>query len=463
MATEKLSSRQIYCMMGALLLGSFITTLAETLMNNGIPMIMKETHVSEMDAQWLNTGYMLVSGMLMPLADYVLRRFSLRWLFTTTMSIFLLGTLIATFAPNYGFLLIGRLIEALAVGINMPLVTSVLTVIIPPQHRGLAIGIAGIVINLGPAIGPTLSGIILEYYSWRMLFIILLPLSILTIILTQFFVHNVIQPRQLAIDIWSVILAMLGLGFFLYGITKFSVTNANLFLASSITLVGMISLWLFIRRQLRIDHPLLDLRVFTSPRYRLGLIITLLASGAIMSPELMLPLFSQNILKVSPIISGLVMMPSALAMSIISPLAGRLYDEFGIKKVGIISSWIALVMALPMIFYHPFTSVLLVTIVYALRSGALMLCYTPANVYALNALSQSSVVAGNTIIVTLVQVANSFAVAFAVITQNFAISYNLHRGIAMTIAQVHGYQWAFGSMILLIIIMCCLMFKLRND
>lgn len=439
MTSEKLSSRQIYFMMATLLLGSFITTLAETLMNNGIPMIMKETHVSEMDAQWLNTGYMLVSGMLMPLADYVLHRFSLRWLFTTTMSIFLLGTLIATLAPSYGFLLIGRLIEAVAVGINMPLVTSVLTIIIPPQHRGLAIGIAGIVINLGPAIGPTLSGIILEYFSWRMLFIILIPLSILTIILTQFAVQNVVEPRKLAMDTWSVILAMLGLGLFLYGITQFSVANANLLLASAITLIGVMAIGLFIRRQLRIDHPLLNLRVFASPRYRLGLILTLLASGAIMSPELMLPLFSQNILKVSPIISGLVMMPSALAMSIISPLAGRIYDESGIKKVGIISSCFALVMALPMIFYHPFTSVLLVTIIYALRSGALMLCYTPANVYALNALPQRSVVAGNTIVVTLVQVTNSFAVAFAVITQNFTINYDLHHGIAAAIAQVHGY------------------------
>lgn len=177
-------NKKIILMMATLLLWSFITTLAETLMNNGLPMIMEETHISQMNAQWLNTGYMLVAGMVMPLATFFMHRFPLRHLFTATMSIFLLGSLVATFAPNFLFLLIGRLVQAMVVGINMPLVTNVLTIIIPAKNRGLAIGIAGIIINLGPAIGPTLSGVILEFYSWRMLFIILLPFTVLTLICT---------------------------------------------------------------------------------------------------------------------------------------------------------------------------------------------------------------------------------------------------------------------------------------
>lgn len=463
MTTNKLSNRQVILMMTTLLLGSFITTLAETLMNNGIPMIMKETHVSEMDAQWLNTGYMLVSGIVMPLANYMIHRFSLRWLFTTTMGIFLTGTLVATFAPSFAFLLMGRLIEAVAVGINMPLVTNVLTVIIPPSHRGLAIGIAGIVINLGPAVGPTLSGIILEYFSWRMLFIILLPLTIITIILTQFCVQNVIQPRHIAMDFASVLLAVIGLGSFLYGIAQIGADKSNWILTTTIIVFGLIIILAFIKRQLGIDHPLLDLRVFKFEHYRTGLALTLLSSGAIMSPELMLPLFSQNILKVSPIISGLIMMPSALAMSLISPVAGRIYDEFGIKQVSSVSIIAAFLLALPMFFYDAQTSVILVTILYALRSGALMLCYTPSNVYALNSLPQKSIVSGNTIIVTLVQVANSFSATFAVVTQKIAVQWHLRDGATLGITHTAGYQWSFMSMIFLIFVACVVVRRIDTE
>ena len=133
-----MNRKKVFLMMATLLLGSFVTTLAETLMNNGLPAIMTETRVNQMTAQWLNTGYMLVSGMVMPLANFFMHRFPLRRLFTVTMTIFLAGSVLAVAAPNFALLLLGRLIQASAVGINMPLVTNVLTVIIPVRHRGLA-------------------------------------------------------------------------------------------------------------------------------------------------------------------------------------------------------------------------------------------------------------------------------------------------------------------------------------
>ncbi|WP_282806212.1 MFS transporter [Lactobacillus isalae] len=148
-----LSKHQKIWMVITLLCGSFTTAFSETLMNNGLPTIMKEVHVDEMTVQLLSTGYMLVAGMSMPLTPFLVKRFSLNKLFTTTMSIFLVGTLIATFAPNFSILLIGHLIEAIAVGINMPLVSSVLSLLFPPNQRGTVMGLAGIIINLGPAIG----------------------------------------------------------------------------------------------------------------------------------------------------------------------------------------------------------------------------------------------------------------------------------------------------------------------
>ena len=244
---------KVNLMMATLLLGSFITTLAETLMNNGLPMIMEETHVSQMSAQWLNTGYMLVAGMIMPLAAFFMHRFLLKRLFTMTMGIFL----ISTFAPNFTFLLLGHLVQAIAVGINMPLVTNVLTIIIPAKNRGLAIGIAGIIINLGPAIGATLSGVILEFYDWRMLFIVLLPFAILTLICTQFFVENLLEPKKISADFQSVLYAIVGLGSLLYSLGRLGESDSNGIYTALFALVGIDFIMIFIKRQFKIGKPLL--------------------------------------------------------------------------------------------------------------------------------------------------------------------------------------------------------------
>lgn len=453
-----MKKKTIFLMMATLLLGSFVTTLAETLMNNSLPDIMRETHVSQMSSQWLNTGYMLVSGMVMPLANYCLHRFPLRKLFTATMGIFLAGTVIAAAAPNFNILLLGRLIQAISVGINMPLVTNVLTVIIPQKNRGLALGLAGIIINLGPAIGPTLSGLILEYFHWRMLFIILIPIVMITLVATQFWVKNVLTPESILIDGLSVFLAMFGMGLLLYSLGRFGELGQNQLITILLVVLGIISLVIFVKRQFKIKNPLLDLRVFQSRQFCLGMFITLLTSAAIMAPELILPLFNQKVLNTSALVSGMVMIPSALAMAILSPLAGRLYDDFGIRKVGIFGALLGLVMAIPMFFYNAQTGIIMLTVLYAFRCAGLTLAYTPAQTYGLNALPEQRVTSGNTIIVTMVQVANSFATTLAVAIQSIVQNVGRNTEVSM----VRGYQWAFASTIVITLIALLLLLRTKD-
>lgn len=457
-----MNRKKVFLMMATLLLGSFVTTLAETLMNNGLPAIMTETRVNQMTAQWLNTGYMLVSGMVMPLANFFMHRFPLRRLFTVTMTIFLAGSVLAVAAPNFALLLLGRLIQASAVGINMPLVTNVLTVIIPVRHRGLALGLAGIIINLGPAVGPTLSGLILEYFHWRMLFIILIPIVIITIIATQFWVQDVLTPVVIPLDVFSVCLVMAGLGTLLYSLGRLGELGQNLITIALIS-TGLLFLLIFASRQFRLAAPLLDLRVFKTGRFCLGMTITLLISAAIMAPELILPLFNQNVKGVGALESGLVMIPSALAMAFLSPFAGRLYDEFGIRRLGITGTLIALVTAVPMFFYGAKTSIVLITVLYAIRCGGLTLTYTPASVYALNALPQRRVTSGNTIIVTMVQVANSFSTTLAVAVQSRVQHWQITQHHPLAVAMTAGYQWAFASTILITLLALLLLLRTTEN
>lgn len=201
----KLTNRQRTIMVIVLLLGSFTTAFSETLLNNGLPTIMREVHVDEMTVQWLSTGYMLAAGITMPLAAFLIKSIRLKTLFTSTMTIFLTGTVMALLAPNFPVLLIGRLIEGVAVGVNMPLIPSVLSLIYPMNRRGTVMGLAGIIVNLGPALGPTISGIIVDHYSWRMLFIILVLIAVVIIIATQLWVRNVVETAPNDLDMVSVL------------------------------------------------------------------------------------------------------------------------------------------------------------------------------------------------------------------------------------------------------------------
>ena len=390
----EISGRKKLAMVITLLCGSFITAFSETLMNNGLPTIMKEVHVDEMTVQWLSTGYMLIAGITMPLAPFLIKRFELRELFTTTMSIFLLGTLIATFAPNFTILLIGRLIEGIAVGINMPLIPSVLSLIYPPNRRGTVMGLAGIIINLGPAIGPTISGIIVDSFSWRMLFIVLIPISLTVIIATRFLVKSVLPTEKVSLDFISVISSIFGLGSLLYGLGRIGQTGKVGLETIGLLVFGILVVIYFVRRQLKLTKPLLEMKVYRATSFRLGAVIALLNVSSLMATELMLPLFNQNIIKVSPMISGIMLIPSAIVMTIVSPLAGRLYDNFGIKKVAFLGMGFGLLTTLPMIFYTSATSASSVTWIYAARCGALTLAYAPLTVYALNALPKNTLFLG---------------------------------------------------------------------
>lgn len=458
----KLTNRQRTIMVIVLLLGSFTTAFSETLLNNGLPTIMREVHVDEMTVQWLSTGYMLAAGITMPLAAFLIKSIRLKTLFTSTMTIFLTGTVMALLAPNFPVLLIGRLIEGVAVGVNMPLIPSVLSLIYPMNRRGTVMGLAGIIVNLGPALGPTISGIIVDYYSWRMLFIILVPIAVVIIIATQLWVKNVVETAPNDLDMVSVIAATLGLGMLLYGLGRIGQTG-RMGIATVILLVaGALITAFFVRRQLQLEHPLLEMKIYQAPSFRLGALLALINTSSLMATELMLPLFNQNVLRVTPMVSGLMLIPSAVVMAVMSPLAGRIYDLVGIKKVALVGMGLGLLFTVPMIFYRGQTGPGTVLTMYALRCGALQLAYSPVMVYALNSLSKQYVVFGSTLIINMNQIADAFANAVAMTIQSLGHQAGLHAGLTALPALTRGYQWSFAAICLLNMIGFLLVFKLKN-
>ena len=164
--------------MAVLLAGAFVIILNQTLLNTALPAFMADFGITANAAQWVTTLFMLVNGIMIPATAFLIQKFSTRTMFFAAMGIFALGTLICAVAPVYAVLLVGRVVQAASGGMIMPLMQTILFAIFPIHRRGTAMGTFGLVISFAPAIGPTLSGFIVDHWSWRVLFVMMLPIAI---------------------------------------------------------------------------------------------------------------------------------------------------------------------------------------------------------------------------------------------------------------------------------------------
>ena len=235
-----------------LLSGAFITILNQTLLGTALPPIMKDLQVSESTVQWLQSIFMLVNGIMIPVTAFLIQRYTSRQLFLTAMSIFALGTLICAVGLDFSMLLIGRVLQAAGAGIMMPLMQTILFLLFPVEKRGTAMGLFGLVIAFAPAIGPTLSGILVEHLSWRSVFYVVFPIAVVIIVASIFLLKNVTETSNPKLDIASVILSTLGFGGLLYSFSSVGEAGWGSVQFILPLIVGIIALVIFIRRQLNL-------------------------------------------------------------------------------------------------------------------------------------------------------------------------------------------------------------------
>jgi len=327
-----------YLMLVILFVGAFVSFLNNSLLNVALPSIMVDLKIADYSTvQWLVTGYMLVSGILIPASAFLLTRFSNRHLFIASMAIFTLGTALAAYAPNFGALLTGRMIQAAGSSIMGPLLMNVMLVSFPREKRGAAMGVFGLVMITAPAIGPTLSGYIVEYHDWRVLFEMILPLAIISLLLAVWKLENVMeQNKKATLDYLSVVLSSIGFGGILYGCSSSSADGWTDKIVLSTLIAGGIALLAFIVRQLKMEQPLLDLRVYKYPMFALASVIAIVNAVAMFSGMILTPAYVQSVRGISPLDSGLMMLPGAIVMGIMSPITGKLFDRFGPRLLSVI-------------------------------------------------------------------------------------------------------------------------------
>lgn len=321
--------------LGLLVFGGFVVVLNQTLMLVAIPPIMADFGITASQAQWVTTAFMLANGIMIPVSAALIDRFSSRSLYLVALLIFLLGTVIGALAQSFYLLLLARIVQGISAGIAMPLGQTVIMSLFPPHKRGAAMGMVGLVIAFAPAIGPTLSGWLIEQQSWRSLFIVLLPFTVAVLALAWWVMTDATVRRHSEINPTSVTLSTLGWGGLLYGFSMAGASGWGSLPVVIALVTGTVSLAIFISLQLRMNHPMLEFRVFSYPVFRLTTILSILVFALLIGPQTLLPLYVQNVRGLGALQTGLLMLPGAIVMGLMSPISGRLFDRFGIRWLAV--------------------------------------------------------------------------------------------------------------------------------
>lgn len=398
----------------ALMIGAFVAILNQTLMNVALPSIMNSLDIKPTIAQWLTTGFMLVNGVLIPVTAFLIARFSTRQLFITAMSVFTLGTLICAISPNFGLLLTGRLVQAAGAGIIMPLMTVVFLNIFPVENRGKAMGMMGIAMIFAPAIGPTLSGYIVEHATWRVLFYMILPFSVIATLIGVFFLKNVTEVSRPKLDTLSIILSTIGFGGLLYGFSDAGNNGWSSTTVIATLTAGVIGLILFVWRQMIVKVPMLEFRIFKYNMFTLTTLINVIVTMAMFAGMILLPIYLQQIRGFTPVESGLLMLPGAILMGVMSPITGAIFDRIGAKWLAVaglvittITTWEFSNLTETLSYGH-------IMMIYTARMFGMSLLMMPIQTAGLNALPQSMNAHGTAMSNTLRMVSGSIGTAILV-------------------------------------------------
>ena len=397
-----------------LIIGSFCTVLNGTLLSTALPSIMRDFKISTATAEWLSTAFLLVNGVMIPISAWLINRFGSRKMYLSAMSTFFIGTVIAAIAPNFQTLLAGRIIQGLGVGVTMPLLQTIMLSIFPANKRGTAMGTVGIVIGLAPAIGPTLSGWVVDNLSWRYLFSIIAPIAGIVVILAAFLVKDVLPTKDEKIDVFSVATSTIGFGSLLYGFSEAGNkgwTNPEIL---AFIFVGIIFVILFGIRQLKMDDPFLDIRVFKHFEFSLAAILSGVTNLAMVGIEMVLPLYIQNLRGESAFHSGLILLPGALMIGIMSPITGRIFDRYGARKMAITGMTLLTFGTIPFVFLTENSSFLMIIILYAIRMVGVALVMMNVTTSGMNSLPLDKISHGTAVNNTFRQILSSIGTAILV-------------------------------------------------
>lgn len=441
------NNRVIWLLLGA----TFVVFLNETIMGVAIPHLVTDLDITLSQAQWLTTAFMLTMAVVIPITGFLLQRIATRPIFITAMSLFSAGTLLAALAPGFEVLLLARVVQATGTAIMMPLLMTTLMTLVAPSDRGRFMGRVSIVMSVAPAIGPTISGLILSFLSWRYMFWLVLPIALAMLVIGIRRVENVSEPRALPIDVFSVILSAFGFGGFVYGLSlvggvvsgRSAADAPSMWIALAVGVLGIVA---FIGRQLmlqRRDRALLDLRTFRSRNFSVSVALMVVMMAALFGTIILLPIYLQNVLGLDPLATGLLLLPGGLIMGLFGPTVGRLYDRLGPTPLLVPGSIVVSMVLWSLTMVTEYTPPWMILIAHVVMSTALAFMFTPLFTSALGSVEPRLYSHGSAIVGTVQQVAGAAGTALFITVMTARTATETAAGSAALAAEAAGIRTAF--------------------
>ncbi|WJB95939.1 DHA2 family efflux MFS transporter permease subunit [Staphylococcus aureus] len=400
--------------LAALLFGMFIAILNQTLLNVALPKINTEFNISASTGQWLMTGFMLVNGILIPITAYLFNKYSYRKLFLVALVLFTIGSLICAISMNFPIMMVGRVLQAIGAGVLMPLGSIVIITIYPPEKRGAAMGTMGIAMILAPAIGPTLSGYIVQNYHWNVMFYGMFIIGIIAILVGFIWFKLYQYTTNPKADIPGIIFSTIGFGALLYGFSEAGNKGWGSVEIEKMFAIGIIFIILFVIRELRMKAPMLNLEVLKFPTFTLTTVINMVVMMSLYGGMILLPIYLQNLRGFSALDSGLLLLPGSLIMGLLGPFAGKLLDTIGLKPLAIFGIAVMTYATWELTKLNMDTPYMTIMGIYVLRSFGMAFIMMPMVTAAINALPGRLASHGNAFLNTMRQLAGSIGTAILV-------------------------------------------------
>lgn len=433
---------------GLLLVSAFVVILNETIMGVALPRMMESLSITASTAQWLTTAFMLTMAVVIPITGLLLQRIQTRPIFILAMSLFSAGTLIGALAPGFPVLVIGRIVQASGTAIMMPLLMTTVMNLVPPETRGRTMGNISIVISVAPAIGPTISGLVLSVLDWRWLFILVLPIALAALAIGAKRIVNVTEPREVPIDLLSVLMSAVGFGSLVYGLSQLGegALHPTAMHPAIPLAIGVVVIALFVWRQRSLEkqnRALLDLRTLANPTFTIATVMMAILMMAMFGAFILLPIYLQDVLGLSTLQTGLLLLPGGLIMGLCAPSVGGLFDKFGPRPLVIPGAFLLVGVLWSLTLVGPATPYWMLLAAHLVLSIGLALMFTPLFTVSLGALPPELYSHGSAMIGATQQVAGAAGTALFVAVMTLRATAEATGGADAKAALSSGIATAF--------------------
>lgn len=451
---------------GILLVAAFVVILNETIMSVALPRLMVDLDISARTVQWLTTAFMLTMAVVIPTTGFLLQRISTRTVFILAMGLFSAGTLLAALSPGFWMLLPARIVQASGTAVMIPLLMTTVLTLVPAERRGVVMGNLSIAISVAPAIGPTLSGLVLQFLSWRFMFVLVLPIALATLLYGSRRLVNVGQAGRQRLDLRSVLLSIPAFGGLVYGLSQLGRGASGPGVAVGFIAFGVLCLVIFGWRQLRLTRsgrdPLLDLRAFRYPMFGLSIALLCLAMLALFGMVILLPIYLQTVRGIGSLATGLMLLPGGLLMGLAGPTVGRIIDRHGPRLLTVPGAALLTFTLWQFSNADARTPIWMLIGLHMLLMLGLACLFTPSFTAGLNPLPQYLYSHGSAILGTLQQVAGAAGAALLVAIMAGQTATLTEAGQPQLVALNGGIQSAFGVAAVISVAALVLAFFIRN-